>query len=172
MKFCCEVGMLYRTNWRVVFFFFQLLGMSTPHCPAFRSRGCVHSRELIWMEVCPPRRLRLPAQPGFMMGLLRTSPITSCRAFVSLFCLHHQWGFPQCTQPTVPWLLPLQTKPLFLENASAVASVPFTIGTVRMRSHDSRGFPCECLVRFLRKIPPKWEANPVSMIHKTLPFSG
>lgn len=88
------------------FFFFQLLGMSIPHCPAFRSRGCVHSRELIWMEVCPPRRLRLPAQPGLMMGLLRTSPITSCRAFVSLFRLHHQWGFPQCTQPTVPWLSP------------------------------------------------------------------
>ena len=30
--------MLYRTNWSF-FYFFQLLGMSTPRCPAFRSWG-------------------------------------------------------------------------------------------------------------------------------------
>lgn len=39
-------------------------------------------------------------------------------------------------------------------------------------SHDSRGVLCECLVRLLRKILPKCEANPLSVIHETFPFSG
>lgn len=106
-----------------LFFFFQLLSMSTPRCAAFRRGGSVQSQELIWMEVCPPCHLRLPVQPGFMVGLPRTSPIASC---VFLFCLHHQWDFHQCPQPTVSWLFSLQTKPPFLEKRQRCVRGGFT----------------------------------------------
>lgn len=104
--------MLYRTNWS--FFFFQLLGMSTPRCAAFRRGRSVQSRELIWMEVCPPCHLRLPAQPGFMVGLPRTSPIASCGVLfsssasiisgISTSALSQQsHGFSPCRQSLHSW---------------------------------------------------------------------
>lgn len=135
----------------------------------------MHSRELIWMEVFPPRHLGLPAQPGLMVGLPHTSPITSCGVLfsssasvisgISTSALSQQSrGFSPCRQRLCSWRRD--------GDASVVASFPFTISSVGTCFHDSRGVPSECLVRFLRKILPKFETNPLSVIHRTLPFSG
>ena len=111
-------------------------------------------------------------------------------SFVFLFCLHHQWDFHQCPQPTASIITGISTSALSQQSrgfspcrqrlcswrrdgdASVVASFPFTISSVGTCFHDSRGVPSECLVSFLRKILPKFETNPLSVIHRTLPFSG